>query len=146
MSNISVDGSRNNIRGDTNNIRIKLSIGSIIVIGIGIISFFLFFSSKNIDEEIIGTWQNEEYTELYITFLNENSVSITDNSGILNGTYIFTGDDSIKINVNAFIFEYAITADVSIKGNTLSFKNVNDSYGSGTWLGGESTTSFKRIK
>lgn len=144
MSNISVNGNKNNVRGDTKNTRIKISIGSIFIIGIVI--FVLFFSSKNIEDDIIGTWQNEENTELYITFLNENNVSITDNTGTLNGTYIFTGDDSIKINVNAFIFEYAITADISIKGDILSFKNVNDSYGSRTWLGGESTTSFKRIK
>lgn len=143
MSNISVDGGKNKVRGDTKNIWIKLSIGPIVIT---VIVIFLFFLPKDIEDDIIGTWQNEENTELYITFLNENSVSITDNTGTLNGTYIFTGDDSIKINVNAFIFEYAITADVSIKGNTLSFKNVNDSYGSGTWLGGESTTSFKRIK
>ena len=144
MSNINVSGSGHKVTGDRTQITIK--IGSVIVVAAVFIASIFLFSSKNIEDKIIGTWQNEKNTELYITFLENNSVSLTDNIMTLDGTYIFTGDNSIKITLKALFLEYVITADVSIKNNTLSFENVNDSYESGTWLGGESTTSFKKIK
>lgn len=147
MSNINVQGHvGGNVTGDTKKTtKITISIGTLVFIAI--IAFIFFSSSSSIEEEIIGTWQNEENTALYMTFSDNNSVMITDNTlGTLNGTYIFTGDNSIKIALDVLFMEYDITADISIDHNTLVFENVNDSYNSGTWLGGSGNTSFKKTK
>lgn len=111
------------------------------------VAIFVWLSmSNNIEKKIIGTWQNNTNKNLYITFLDGNNVSIDNDIVTLNGTYIFTGENSIKINLKAAIFEYIITTDISIKGGSLSFENINDNIASGTWLVGETKTSFDKIK
>lgn len=146
MSNITVNGSRNKVTGDRNKIinknKITISIGTVAIILIGIV-VFLSLSSKNIEDKIIGTWQNEENTEQYITFLDNYKISFTDSEGTFDGMYIFTGDKSVKIDIEIYFAKYVVTADVSLKGNTLKLDNVKEP---ASLFSRQNAVSFKKIK
>lgn len=102
--------------------RITVSIGSMVIV-IGVV-FFLFNAYHKIENQILGTWHNDEIFDLYVVFSKDDSFTINTNAGTFGGTYIFVDDSRIRMNIEIILFEFVVYADVSVHNNTLSFSNM----------------------
>lgn len=104
--------------------KITISIGSAVIV-VGLI-IFLFNLNQSIEKEILGTWHNNEISDLYLVFSEGNSLTVNRSGIAMNGTYIFVDDNRIQLNFNFTLLNYVIYADVSVQSKTLRFDNIED--------------------
>ncbi|MBD5118321.1 MAG: hypothetical protein HDT37_04305 [Clostridiales bacterium] len=140
----------NNIAGDVNIVdnsrratKISISIGSVILVGIiGIVAFFM-LRPASIENKILGTWHNDEISDLYMVFSENNSLTVNRSNISMKGTYTFVDDNRLQLNFNLTLLNYVIYADVSVQGKTLSFDHIEDL---SQYFFTSSSTTFEKIK
>ena len=125
MSQINMQGNQGkfNIKGDTKNIKISISIGSIVLI-VAIAFTFLSNSKTGIRKEIIGTWQSREEIDIFMTFEKNNMLTMKDGDIYVDGTYTFLDNNSIVLNLPYENMDYGYSGNISIEHDILTISNV----------------------
>lgn len=123
MSNINVNGENNKIKGDTKNIKISISIGSIVLI---LIFAFIYLSKSQtgIEKDIIGTWQCKEEIDIFMTFEKGGILTMKDGDIYVDGTYTFGDNNNITLNLPYEGIDYGYSGEVSIQHDILTISNV----------------------
>lgn len=127
MSQINMQGNQGkfNIKGDTKNIKISISIGSIVLI-VAIAFTFLSNSKTGIRKEIIGTWQINEQPQISVTFGENGTFSMSGDGDYLEGSYTFLSDSTVQAHMNYLWADFVLSGDISITGNNMTISNMSD--------------------
>lgn len=126
MSEQTIIGNGNKVKGDTirKNTKITISIGSVIIIAI--IFFIIFSNSNSIEKKIIGTWQINEEPQIFVTFGNGGAFSMSGDGDYLDGNYTFLSDNTVQAHMNYMWADFTISGDISISGSTMTISNMSD--------------------
>lgn len=126
MSEQTVIGQGNKVSGDKIKKRntIKISIGSVVIIAVFIGIFCSF--SNNIEKKIIGTWQVDEQPQIYVTFGENGSFSMSGDGDYLEGNFTFLGDSIVQAHLSYLWADFVLSGDISINGNKMTISNMSD--------------------
>lgn len=124
MSEQTIIGDGNKVKGDTSKTKITISIGSVVIIAI--IFFVVFSNSNSIEKKIIGTWQINEEPQIYITFGENGAFSMSDDEDYLDGTYTFISDNTVKVHMDYLWIDFFLSGDISISGSSMKITNMSD--------------------
>lgn len=123
MSTINVQGRGNKVTGDKINKKVTISIGSVIII---VIAFIFFSTSNSIEKKIIGTWQIDEQSQIYVTFGENGAFSMSGDGDYLDGTYTFLSDDTVQVHITYLWADFILSGDISISGSSMTISNMSD--------------------
>ena len=114
-----------NVKGDTKkNTKITISIGSVVII---VFAIWIFISSSNnIEKKIIGTWQIDEQPQIYVTFGENSTFSMSGDGDYLEGNYTFLGDNTVQAHMSYLWADFVLTGDISISGSKMTISNMSD--------------------
>lgn len=124
MSEQTIMGNGNKVKGDTSKTKITISIGSVVIIAI--ILFVVFSNSNSIEKKIIGTWQINEEPQIYVMFGENGTFSMTDDEDYIEGTYTFINDNMVKVHINYLWIDFTLSGDVSISGGNMTISDMSD--------------------
>lgn len=124
MSEQTIIGDRNKVKGDTSRTKISISIGSVVIIAI--IFFVVLSSSNSIEKKIIGTWQINEQPQISVTFGENGTFSMSGDGDYLEGSYTFLSDSTVQAHMNYLWADFVLSGDISITGNNMTISNMSD--------------------
>lgn len=127
MSEQTIIGSKNKVKGDTikKSTKISISIGTVFVASFVILIWFSM--SNKIENQIIGTWQVDEQPQIYVTFGENESFSMSGDGDYLEGNYTFLNENTIQVHMSYLWADFVLSGNISIGGGKMTIYDIIDS-------------------
>lgn len=119
--NQTIDKSKTIIKGN----HIQIMVAIVVLFGI-ILICVLGLSANSPERKIIGTWQINEQPQIFVTFGNNGSFSMSGDGDYLEGDYIFLSKNMIQAHMSYLWADFMLSGNISIVGNKMTISNMSD--------------------
>ncbi len=110
-------------KGSGNKIGIKVSI---VVVAVIVLLFIINTFMNTTEKKIIGTWQINEQPQIYVTFGDNGTFSMSGDGDYLDGSYSFLSNNTVQVHMNYLWADFVLSGDISISGTNMTISNMND--------------------